>query len=88
MAKGLRGRIWDFVPSWHDYVDLVQIAFRMEMSRNICIEDKEYEQDRNFPEGNVGSFLNQGGIRQRWKADYTSLSGEGCGRRSSRSATR
>lgn len=43
---GLRGRIWDFVPSWHDYVDLVQIAFRMEMSRNICIEDKEYEQDR------------------------------------------
>lgn len=27
-------------------------------------------QNRNFPEGNVGSFLNQGGIRRRRKADY------------------
>ena len=26
--------------------------------------------NQNSPEGNVGSFLNQGGIRQRRKADH------------------
>lgn len=34
----------DFVPVWRDYADLVQIALRVELSKNISREEREAEQ--------------------------------------------